>query len=311
MKTRLVSIIATTLLLTATGCPDEPAGFPDAAPDPGVTLPALSWDIPGLGSGAADLSCLGERTRPAPGAEMTFSLPVAPFGAPPDARVPGARVQIFVDNVPQAGDQCSAPGCIEQISDEQGEVTVTVPSSAWFAVRALPIAGPDPGKTFLRTIDVNRTPPREGGRQEVVHAISAAVMAALTEQSGVELSPGRGLVSGVALDCQGRPMSGGVLRFFGQNGEEIDASQVVYFNGQNPPGIDPAQAYGNRDGRYAVVDVAPADAARVELWGVPDGEAEPALVACEETGVQADSLSILVLHPARSDGPAKCGQNPW
>ena len=166
---------------------------------------------------------------------------------------------------------------------EQGQVTVTVPASAWFALRALPLAGPDPGKTFLRTIDVNRTPPVAGGRPEVVHTISAAVIAALVEQSGIELSPGRGVVSGVA----------------------------VYFNGQTPPGIDPAQPYGNRDGRYAVVDVAPAEAARVELWGVPDGEAEPVLVACEETGVHADSLSILVLQPARSDGPAKCGQDPW
>jgi len=149
---------------------------------------------------------------------------------------------------------------------------------------------------------------------DYVHTISAAVMNALVEAAGTELSPGRGVVSGVALDCQGRPMLGGMLRFFGQDGDELDAAHVSYFDGRLPPGIDPTRAYSNRDGRYAVVNVPPADLARVELWGVPGDDDtdsdEPVLVACEEVGVHADSLSVLVLHPARSDGPQACGQDP-
>ncbi|WP_428262492.1 hypothetical protein [Haliangium sp.] len=310
----ITATLTTCALLGATGCPqDDLPSQPDAGAPP---LPSLRFEDPDAGSGPADLSCLGERTQPVAGDERSFTMAVVPFGAPPSVRVPGAVVHIFAGNEVPDDDICAAPDCVELVADEQGEVTVEVPAEAWFAYRVLPMDGDEPTSTFLRTVESHLSPPEEGGRVENLNTITAATLNGLAASVGGEVRAATGVVSGRLRDCQGRPLAGAVMRIFDEDGVEIelgpkvDDAQVYYFDGAVPPALDATGEYTSIDGRFAAVNMPPSGLARIELWGVPEGEAEPVLVACEELGIHADTLSVIALLPTRSDGPTRCGEVP-
>ena len=281
----------------------DAASTVDAPPE----LPELTFNLPIVGSGPADLSCLGQRTSPAPGAQTTIAMPVRPFGAPPQVALPGAVVQFFPGNQVDIISPCTAPSCSQVTANQDGVVNVEIPARAWFAYRALAISNSDPEKSFWQTVEYNLDSDRVTARSETVNTISEAAMLGLADQADVTLDRERGVISGAVLDCHGRPMIGAVARVFsGDDGTSDPGTTFSYFGTQTPPAIDPTLVHTSASGRYAIVNTPPGDV-RVEIWGRPPGSNDVQLIACEPAAAFAESLTVLVMLPMRSDGPTACG----
>ena len=270
-------------------------------------LPALSVESHGM-SHAPDFTCLGQRASAPAGGELSLSLGVTPFGAPPTVRVPGLHVQFFPSGRPQSADACG-PECIAATADASGTVQVSLPHAGPLSYRVLPAPGPDPARSFLRTVEYGFLPPTPE-RPEWLNTITEATLSGLVAAAGNRFDTDRGVLSGRLLDCADRPVAGGWLRVFAADGSEIQdregGAQRVYFDGALPPGIDPEASFTALDGRWAAANI-PAGAVRIEAWGLLPGDRRPSLLSCEAVDSFAGSLSVVALRPLDAEPASGCG----
>jgi hypothetical protein len=255
-----------------------------------------------------DFDCLGSREWPTPVGESAFVLPVVPFGAPPSARVPDATVQFFSSGQPAADGSCTAPDCREVTADAAGEVRQIWPDGTVLNYRVKPISGDDPSTSFMPTVEFNLLVEQDG-RPEGINTMSRAVLSALAQSVSVAFDDQKALLAGTLRDCAGRPVRGAVARVFDGVGSEVtraDGTLVVYFDGEQRPGLEASQGNTDRDGRYSAINVPTGDV-RVELWGTRAEGDQPQLIACELAAVYGDTMTIVPLQPLRADAPASCG----
>ena len=234
----------------------------------GLTEPTAPMAL--AGGGAPDLSCVGVRTRPTPGATVSTTLSAATFGQVID--LDGVGVQIWATN--DATDLvCSSPDCQNHVFDASGEVTVSHPVDATLATVVEGRAG-----DVVPTLSIVQ-PGQEFG----------AIFAVPT--SGLAAPPT--LVVGVT-DCSGVFIESLQLRIVRASG-----LPVCDVSGLNLAGANPV---------YTASGLVPPPAAigelvTVEAWGRPSPGAPFELVARERIRIRSDVVSVLPMGPLRADGP--------
>jgi len=249
---------------------------------------------------APDLACFGIRVAPMGGVPETIVTPVVPFGAPPSVTVPGLPVRFFTGG--QASPGCTEPDCLAAVADGSGNVAVSLPLGAWVTTEVPAIDGPDPMRSFMRTLEQQW----RVGDEETINTFNRGTLMGFEGALGAAVDPTRGLVAGRVLDCAGRPLAEARLRYFDGAGVEVFAdARTLYFDGAFPPGLDLSAESTATDGRYAGIDL-PTQTQRIEAWGSV-GDAPPTRIACEVVQVEADTLTIQVLSPLRADAPDVCG----
>lgn len=117
-------------------------------------------------------------------------------------------------------------------------------------------------------------------------------------------------MSGLVLDCQSRSVSGVVIRVFDEAGalRALTSPKIAY--GNFPTGSI-TETSTRADGRFAALDVAPADTLgslmRVEAWAAIAGSrAAATMIACENVRMFGGTLSDITLRPTRTTSPASC-----
>ena len=243
-----------------------------------------------------DLSCLGARMAPVAGEHVSNSTPVVPFGAPPTVTLPGVPVRFFLGE--RASAECAGPECVATLADSAGVATAMLPEGAWVITEVPRLDGPDPMRSFMRTLELQW----QVGREATFNTFNRGSLAAFEGVLGAPVDPTRGIAAGRVLDCRDQPLSQVRMRYYDESGALLDVRHL-YFDGMLPPGLAPAAINTATDGRYAAIDVPPS-AARAEAWGYVDDALTR--LSCEPIQVEADTLSVLVMRPARSDGPAAC-----
>lgn len=305
-KTHMLLLLSYALAMTGCDCHDAPGQDPD--PDGGVTTDAGPIEPPwpslmaaeGGGLVPPDLDCLGRERAPVAGRSVETSSPVVPFGAPPSVTLPGVPARFFLED--RASETCAAPGCVATLTDDAGVATAMLPDGAWVTTEVPELNGPDPMRSFMRTLEMHW----KVGAEDTINTLNRGTIAGFEAQLERSLDPARGIAAGRVLDCQGRALSEARLRYFAADGAEITDATLVYFDGTLPPGLDPSAEATSSDGRYAGLDVPPT-ATRVEAWGSLDGSA-PSPIACEPLQVEPDTLTVLVLRPTRADAPPACAR---
>ncbi|MCA9668989.1 MAG: hypothetical protein KC503_25515 [Myxococcales bacterium] len=318
------TFVATAFALAAVAlgaCPmdDDPTTSPDGhvAADGGGSADSATrgstLTVEGTsGREPADLTCIGQRTRPsAAGNDVTLQLPVISFGQR-DAQgkpvtVTAAEVHVFSDNQIGADTDCSSGSCQKATLDSaSGTFRFTVKDKAWFSYRV--VAASSAGPPIITTLEHNVAPPQQGD-SEWFNVILVPVLDGFVAASKTTRVAGSAVLAGRLVDCQGRAVSGAELRLYDAAGARVDAAgsaRVVYFNdaGTAP---DAARVDTNADGRYAAANIAIASGRyRVELWGRRDDKTASERVACEEVELFADAMTNLRARPLRKDAPDSC-----
>ncbi len=209
--------------------------------------------------------------------------------------IPGVPVRFFSGE--RAEGDCDAPDCTVAVANEEGLATVSLPEGAWMVTEIPSIDGPDLARSLMRTLEFQWTV----GAEDTINTFSRGTLAGFEQTLGRDNDPTLGILAGRVLDCQERAISGAQLRWFDDEGTELDDAPI-YFDGMLPPSLDVGATDTAIDGRYA--GILPTTATRVEAWGIMNGTAER--IACEAIQVEPDTLSVLVLRPTRADAPIAC-----
>lgn len=297
MRERL-SFLACAMVILA-GCGDDDGGGTDAGmvgSDAGA-MPALTgnWE------------CLGTRTAPTPGSEVSFGAHVYDFQGGESSNVANIGMQVFPDNAITA--DCTGT-CQDFTTDATGNVTgIMAPEGGWFAYRVEAGTGSG-GTTPVLTVGYNRVAPAASGTVQLPSVSSMTIGFIPSLYRRMRLT-GTAIISGSLTDCAGDEVSNAVLRVFRgdtqiQPGPAQTDFFVGYFNGSGLPSA--TRQYTNTDGIYAAANVeASAEPVRIELWGALEEGGELQRVACEEFQVFADAVSIVSVGPLRSDYAAGSG----
>lgn len=313
------------LLGILNGCPGGTTTPPDAGPPPTdgggghvfPTLPRATNGTPAMPEASlANYDCVGTRTAPTPGANVSYTFELRGFGSG-DA-VANARVFFFPDNVPQTVDCTSASptctgSCITFTTDSSGNGSVMGPASAWYAYSICPRPGATMASTYVDSLQINESAPAAGGTAVEGNAVSVSTLNLIPAAFGFTRVPDSAIVAGEISDCDGDQVRGGYVRLFDASGAELlsvpdvnDAPHIQYFDGNENP--DGSTTFSQVDGLYAAANIpAPASgfaAVRAEAYAVIEDGGAPVLVSCESVGVYADGVSIVNLGPLRSDYPA-------
>ncbi len=307
MKRLWWSLVCVLALGIATGCDDNGTNETDAGPpDGGTQEPAPALKAAEGGELVdPDFSC--EPTAPMAGDEATFTVQADDFftGDP----VEGLTVHFFPNNMPSSDQSCDAP-CQSVTTNASGQATVMGNAGAWYAYRVLAgegTSGGDP-KDYIGVVQVNEISPEEGGNTtlNVVNTGTRNTILGFLSISQVE---GTAVVTGQALDCQGRPLANARVRLFDANGEITLSNDTPTRSFYFASGLPAArQSETNTDGLYGATNITlPADGrVRVETWGVREGDTEPTIIGCEWVQIGADGITIINVGPKRSDGPTDC-----
>lgn len=286
-------------------------GNVDSGPvDSGPASPVL-MAFDGTDLIAADLTCLGTRTAPTPGAAMDFPVRTVARGVT-DAPAPNVTVQLFASNmVPNDDDTCGT-GCVPFTSDASGLGTINLLEDAWFAYRVIGI--PMMTKTVVAYNDDTDLSAYTTGATEAIEfsQIGQALFDAAIGAGSVTVQDGTGQITGDVYDCAGNELVNARLRVFSPSAEIVGGTartgpRYVYWA---PGGVFPSATLTatTTEGRYAGANIPWEATIRVEMWGViVEGEAE-SMIACEEIGGAGDRLTLLNISPARSDGPSTCSE---
>jgi len=308
LELALASAVAS--LALAVGCDDKPEMVPP--PDAGVDeFPIVPASLGRAGSPSdqlADYSCLGTRTRPPGGASIDYTLHLQDFQSSMPSKE--LTVRIFPDNVIR--DTCTAPECVEAMSDLSGDVPAMGASSSWFAYQVLPKMGDTTLTTVVGSAAYNELVPDAAGGEPVVgSSVSEQTLELIPIVLGFRRAPGTAILAGRVRDCMATPVRGVTARAFAPDGTEIAEGEGAtdphyrYFDGRSFPSAD--APYTQEDGLFAAANFAIPSGEmpiRVEIWGrLETASAEPVLLACEQARLFADTVTILNMGPSRSDGP--------
>ncbi|MDW8247626.1 MAG: hypothetical protein RMJ84_13735, partial [Sandaracinaceae bacterium] len=157
----------------------------------------------------ADLSCVGMRTAPSPGAPVRaqFKLQVLPGNSP----VTGAMVELFPGLLPR--ERCDGD-CVMVMTNNEGIAEAMLPGGGWFAFRA------DRGTVMGTTMTVptighfytwpmmTSDPPVTGT------AIGQLAVTAIAAALNREFTPSAIAISGSFRDCTGQPVANVRFRLF-------------------------------------------------------------------------------------------------
>ncbi len=199
-----------------------------------------------------------------------------------DDPVPGAKVQIWPENNPEAG--AAAATQINDEDDGDTDGTVTIPSGLVFACKhfgARVWTEFDPQETY-QTYQVNIAvagdPPFTG---ETLNSVAFSTYNLLPLTVGVEPEPGKGIAAGTFNDCNGDPIANGeasvgTLDLAAGTVTEAAGYQMRYFTDESPDGD---QMNISDDGLFGAMNVSPGDEQTLMVWGIPQDEAH-----CETDG---------------------------
>jgi hypothetical protein len=280
-------------------------------PDSGMPRPTLTiGTISNPTERMADYSCLGTRTEPAAGADVSITMNLV-FFASEGEPARNARVWFFPDNVIE--DTCTAP-CQEVMSSmDFGRATVTARAGGWYAYRVFARPGPTFSTQVVDSAQYNEQAPAAAGGSIDANAVSEQTVRLIPTVFGYTRLPGTTLLAGTVQDCAEEPVRGATFRVYDgatmiMEGALATDTHFAYFNGMETPDAD--ARFTNVDGLYSGVNVPLATSGsnllRVEAWGrISDGDPEEGVrVGCEAIRVLPDAVTIVNLGPTRSDYPA-------
>ena len=313
-----LAVLATGVALT--GCGDDDGGGTDAGGGGGTDAggEVEDTDLPEaqvngeksstdpqliMGGEPADFSCMGTRTEPAEGDEISFTLTVEDFqeGNP----VPDACIEFYPDNVIDADNTCDG-----MTTDDSGNVTVMDNAGSWYAYRIFPADGPTPATTIVGSVQYNEPSPDMAGDTATGNSVSQATINLIPTVLGFRRVEGTGVLAGTINDCNDDTVYGTRIRAYTADGTRIaegmagSAPHYRYFDGEDFP--NGSQPWSHVDGLFAAANL-PADAAGtdifLELWGKLSADGEPQLLGCETGKLFPDTVTILNIGPLRADGP--------
>ncbi|UJR81850.1 hypothetical protein [Sandaracinus amylolyticus] len=295
-----VALVALGLSVVGCGGDDAPAD-----PDAGASsLPVLSTGTQlNPATGAADYACNGTATQPASGADVGTLFQLRDFES--DAAVGNTRVWLFRDNVVR--DACSAPGCVEFMTNADGDATVSLPADGWYAYRVFPREGATAATTVIDSMQYNEPAPAAADSAVTGNAVSAGTLGLIPAVLDIVRTPGTALLAGTVVDCAGTPVYGAEIRAYSgstriEDGQQPSDPHFHYFDGDSFPSEQGTHTHA--DGLYVAIHIplpaATDDVLRIEAWGRPS-EGPPVRIGCEAVRVLADAVTIVNLGPERSD----------
>ena len=309
-----LAVLATGVALT--GCGDDDGGGGGGDAGGGETedtdLPAAqvdgevsSSDPQGImGGSPADFSCMGSRTEPEGGDEISFTLTVEDFqeGNP----VPDACIEFYPTNVIDTDNTCDG-----MTTDDSGNVTVMDAANSWYAYRIFPSDGPTPATTIVGSVQYNEQAPDAEGGSPTGNSVSQATINLIPTVLGFRRSAGTAVLAGTINDCNDDVVYGTRIRAYTADGTRIEegmagsAPHFRYFDGNDFP--NGSQPWSHVDGLFAAANL-PADPNGtdffLELWGKLSADGEPQLLGCETGKLFPDTVTILNIGPLRADGPS-------
>ena len=253
----------------------------------------------------ADFSCMGTRTQPAGGADLSFTFTVEDFqeGNP----APDVCFEFYTDNVVPMDDGT----CDGMTTDDSGNATVSDAAGSWYAYRVFPKMGPTPATTVVGSVQYNEPAPDMMGETATGNSVSQATINLIPTVLGFRRAAGTAVLAGQVQDCADDPVYGAHIRAYTADGTEIvegmrqSDPHYRYFDGNDFP--NSTQPWSHVDGLFAAANF-PADAAGtpffLELWGRLTEDGPVMLLGCEEGRLFPDTVTILNIGPLRSDGPA-------
>lgn len=283
-----------------------------AAPDAARPAPVLVTgtqpdpDDPVLPSSprSAELSCLGHATfTPPASATLGVTLVDVATGDP------GADLCAHVYPGPIGpGDTCAAG---DPRADASGQLTVTIPLDARFALRLFPHAGATALDSYPDTTFFDAS----AGALRVAPLVSIASINELALASGVPRDPARAAVTVIAVDCRGLALYGAELRLVRADGTAVvpgvDAGPITYGDGSRR--FTPSQPWTHVDGLAGIANVEvrePGETVWLEVLGRLHAQDEPMLVGCEAVQlVPGGAALVSALGPLRADAPV-CPEAP-
>jgi len=258
---------------------------------------------------AADFSCLGARTRPEPGATIDVNFQLRDFQD--GFEVPSAMGWIFADNV--ITDDCGA-NCQEFTTNMEGNASVQLPASGWYAYRIFPFEGPTRGTTVFGVFQYNEPAPAMAGGSVEGNSVSGTTINLIPALLGITREEGRAIVAGRITDCvDDHNIANAEVRIYDPDGNYIEPGtrqndpNYHYFMGVvmgNVP--DQTREASSADGLYVVPQVPYFEDRpyRVEAWANHDGTYQR--ISCESARIFQDSVTILNLGPLRADADPAC-----
>lgn len=266
-------VLSLSFLLVACGGGDDDgaaidAGAPDAAPPenagfvpPDVTTTAYQPDGTSWTEvGPADWSCLGTPTGDEPTTvEVTITGEVLSRNSPGDT-VPGAEITAW------SGNDVSATPIATATADAEALYSLTLPvGTTRVAYRA---TAPDFVDTYLLNQYYEPATAEQTETQEPVSGERADILLALINKSRV---PGQGILAAAIRDCQGHEVAGAIATVSTVSGavDHADGADTYYFSATatSVPVQHGGQKATNKDGRFMVIGVDPADEIFIQVWG--------------------------------------------
>lgn len=302
MNSRLASwkvVLVALALGTTVGCGDDDTMTPPGSDAGASTLPPLSTGtMSSPTSGTPNYACLDTQTRPTPGDSVNTTFELRDFES--DAPVGNARVWLFPDN--DVRDTCDGT-CVEFTTNPDGNASVSLPASGWYAYRVFPREGATRVMTVVDSMQYNEPAPAESGRAVTGNAVSQGTIDLIPAVLGIDRLPGTAVIAGTVADCDETPVYGARIRAFDGDTEvamglAATDPQYRYFNGDSFP--SDSNTFTHADGLYVAVQMPANRTLRVEAWGRPDDGPERR-IGCEVVRVLPNAVTIVNIGPLRSD----------
>jgi len=249
----------------------EPRGDDDDAADDDDADPGIFDSTEAV---TGDFSCKGNLPDVVPGETGEMIAPVEDFEE--DEPVPGAKVQVWPENNPEAGAAAATTILDEDDGTTDGQVTIPsglINACKHFASRVWTEFEPqETYQTYQVNMAVDGDPPFTG---ETFNSVAFSTYNLLPLTVGVEPEPGKGIAAGTFNDCNGDPIANGeasVGNLDLTTGTVTEAAgyQMRYFTDESPDGD---QMHISEDGLFGAMNVSPGDALTLMVWGIPQDEA--------------------------------------
>ena len=312
VRSLLLSGVATIALTF--GCGDSTPSGGDADAGGPIELPML---VTGDSSDPSDpvlprmpeapnMACLGMRSAPTGGDDITFSVQITEFRT--DETLEGLCVRYYANNMPVPGETCESS---DPVTDAEGRISVTGPSDAWFAYRVFPKDGPTAARQIAGSVQINEPAPATEGGTEEGNSVSQATLNLIPTVLGFRQEAGTAIVAGTALDCDEDPLYGGLVRIYRDDGTEVvegsrsSDPHFRYFDGDEFPSN--TMQWTHTDGLFASANIPVASDGEfvfVELWARREEGGERELIGCDRIAIFENTISLVNMDPLRADAPA-------
>lgn len=253
--------------------------------------------------GPADLSCLNMPSADmATTAEITVNSTVTDFQS--GNANPGVAVTVF------ANQDVSSPFGAAAMSDDSGDVTVTIPSGTRrFGYKMVDASDSLDTLLLNQVLSDPTTTPQTVSDIQIVSKATAATLPALI---GVSRTEGTGVLAGAVRDCAGFEISNFIATVSSTSGAGntaptfLDGVDTYYFSASvGLPVRHSQQAASSRDGLFMAIEMQPNPTAYVQVWGYPTAADVTSdnltLIAELRTSVIAETVITGSYEPLRSN----------